>query len=219
MPNLDALTSELRSFIATSGDHRTAFDLPKNRVIFGQGEAADSIYYLRRGLVKVTALSGEGKTAVVSVLHAGVFFGEDCLSDRSRRRASAISMVDCSITRIVGTTFARLLQDETTLSKLFIAHLLERNLQIEDDRVDQIFNCSEKRLARALVLLTNARAVSCPPAALKVSQETLSEMVGTTRSRVSFFMNKFKKLGYISYESGLEVHPGLLAYLRVEPQA
>lgn len=219
MPNLTNMISEVPPFLENSGKERLIFDVLKHKFVFRQGETSGSLFYLRRGVVKITIVSDQGKNAVLAVLRGGVFFGEDALSGQGRRRTSALTMTDCSITMIESATFARRLQDDAALSRFFIAHLLDRNLQIEEDRVDQIFNCSEKRLARALILLTNAsNGVGAVPAPVKVSQETLSEMVGTTRSRVSFFMNRFRRLGFISYEGGLEVHPALLSFLGLGPQ-
>jgi CRP-like cAMP-binding protein len=184
-----------------------------NRNIFLQGQPADSLFYLRRGKVKLTVLSQQGKEAIVAILDGGEFFGEGCLAGQQSRMATAVAMTDCTLDKIEKSLMARMLHDQHDVSELFIKHLLSRNIRYEADLVDQLFNSSEKRLARILLLLAHfgkeSRAETVVP---KVDQDTLAQMVGTTRSRVSHFMNKFRKLGFIEYDdSGLKVHSGLLS--------
>jgi CRP/FNR family cyclic AMP-dependent transcriptional regulator len=198
-------------FLAKVGKGRTLADYTKNQRIFSQGDAADAIYYIQDGKVKLTVVSKQGKEAVVAILGSDDFFGEGCLAGQQLRMASATAMSVCSIMRLEKSWVVRLLHDEPTFSELFLHYLLSRNIRIEEDLVDQLFNSSEKRLARVLLLMANfgkeGKAESVIP---KISQETLAEIVGTTRSRVSFFMNRFRKLGFIEYNGGLEVHSSLL---------
>jgi CRP/FNR family cyclic AMP-dependent transcriptional regulator len=180
--------------------------------IFLQGQPADSLFYLRRGKVKLTVLSQQGKEAIVAILDAGEFFGEGCLAGQQSRMATAVALTDCTLDRIDKSLMSRMLHEQHDVSELFIKHLLSRNIRYEADLVDQLFNSSEKRLARILLLLAHfgkeSRAETVVP---RVDQDTLAQMVGTTRSRVSHFMNKFRKLGFIDYDdSGLTVHSGLL---------
>jgi CRP-like cAMP-binding protein len=184
-----------------------------NRNIFLQGQPADSLFYLRRGKVKLTVLSQQGKEAIVAILDPGEFFGEGCLAGQQSRMATAVAMADCTLDKIEKSLMARMLHEQHNVSELFIKHLLSRNIRYEADLVDQLFNSSEKRLARILLLLARlgkeSRSETVVP---KVDQDTLAQMVGTTRSRVSHFMNKFRKLGFIDYDdSGLTVHSGLLS--------
>ncbi len=172
---------------------------------------ADAVFYIEKGKVKLTVLSTRGKEAVVAILGSGDFFGEGCLAGQPLRMATATAMTECSILRLQKETMVRMLHNEPALSELFMAYLLSRNVRIEEDLVDQLFNSSEKRLARILLLLTRfGKDGQHEPVVPKISQETLAEMVGTTRSRVSFFMNKFRKLGFIEYNGGLNVHSSLL---------
>jgi CRP/FNR family transcriptional regulator, cyclic AMP receptor protein len=180
-----------------------------------QGDQADAIFYIQKGKIKLTVVSKQGKEAVVAILGVGDFFGEGCLAGQPQRMASASTMSDCSIMRLEKAGVIRLLHDQPAFSALFLHHLLSRNIRIEEDLVDQLFNSSEKRLARVLLLLANFGKESKPePVIPKISQETLAEIVGTTRSRVSFFMNRFRKLGFVHYNGqftgGLEVHSSLL---------
>jgi CRP/FNR family transcriptional regulator, cyclic AMP receptor protein len=204
-----------KSFLARTGKGRTLADYPKNDAIFLQGDPADAIFYIHKGKIKLTVVSKQGKEAVVAILGAGDFFGEGCLAGQSLRMASATSMSECSIMRMEKASVIRLLHDQPAFSQLMLLHLLSRNIRIEEDLVDQLFNSSEKRLARVLLLLANFGKEGKPePVIPKINQETLAEIVGTTRSRVSFFMNRFRKLGFIQYNGqvtgGLEVHSSLL---------
>ncbi len=183
-----------------------------NRNIFRQGQPADSLFYLRRGKVKLTVISPQGKEAIVAVLGAGEFFGEGCLAGQPLRMATAVAMTDCILDKVEKPLMVRMLHEQQDISELFVKHLLSRNIRYEADLVDQLFNSSEKRLARILLLLAHfgkeSRAESVVPA---VSQDTLAQIVGTTRSRVSHFMNKFKGLGFIDYNGhGLTVNSSLL---------
>ena len=185
-----------------------------DRNIFMQGQPADSVFYLRRGKVKLSVTSQQGKEAIVAVLSAGDFFGEGCLAGQSLRIATAISVTDCTLMRIDKRTMTRMLHEQHNISELFVTHLLSRNIRFEGDLVDQLFNSSEKRLARILLLLARFGKESKTETILpKINQEHLSQMVGTTRSRVSHFMNKFKKLGFIDYNNSgsLTVNNGLLS--------
>ena len=202
-------------FLAGDGKGRTLADHAKNHKIFLQGDPANAIFYIQKGKIKLTVVSKQGKEAVVAILGAGDFFGEGCLAGQSVRMATATAMSDCSIMRLEKTGVIHLLHDEPAFSEVLLHHLLSRNIRIEEDLVDQLFNSSEKRLARVLLLLANFGKDGKPdPVIPKISQETLAEIVGTTRSRVSFFMNRFRKLGFIQYngrfDSGLEVHSSLL---------
>jgi CRP/FNR family transcriptional regulator, cyclic AMP receptor protein len=202
---------DLKSFLAETGKGRTLVDFQKNQRVFLQGEPADAIFYIHKGKIKLTVVSKQGKEAVVAILGAGDFFGEGCLAGQSLRMASATSMSECSIMRMEKASVIRLLHDQPAFSELLLLHLLSRNIRIEEDLVDQLFNSSEKRLARVLLLLANFGKEGKPePVIPKINQETLAEIVGTTRSRVSFFMNRFRKLGFIQYNGGLEVHSSLL---------
>ena len=186
----------------------------KNEKIFRQGDSADAVFYIIDGECKVTVVSEKGKEAVVALHEKGDFFGEGCLTGQPRRLATVIANTVCEIMQFNKATMVRVLHDEPKFSELFISHLLARNVRVEADLVDQLFNSSEKRLARLLLLMANFGKEGRPePVIAKVSQETLAEMIGTTRSRVSFFMNKFRKLGFIDYNGGLgglEVHSSLL---------
>ena len=194
----------------------TTKDYRKKASIFSQGSPADAVFYIENGKVKLTVLSNRGKEAVVAILGSGDFFGEGslgegCLAGQPRRMATAIAMTECSLLRLQKETMVRMLHNEPALSELFMSYLLSRNVRIEEDLVDQLFNSSEKRLARILLLLTRfGKDGQHEPVVPRISQETLAEMVGTTRSRVSFFMNKFRKLGFIEYNGGLNVHSSLM---------
>jgi CRP/FNR family transcriptional regulator, cyclic AMP receptor protein len=192
----------------------------RGEVVFTQGDPADSIFFIQVGKVKVTVVSQQGKEAVIAFLEAGDFTGEGCLTGRPRRVSTARALMNSTLTRLDKSTMVRMLRDEPNFSELFTAHLLSRTLRVEEDLVDQLFNSSEKRLARALLLLANfGKDGKHETVIAKVSQETLAEMVGTTRSRVSHFMNKFRQLGYINYNGDLEIHSSLLdAVLHEKPQ-
>jgi len=180
--------------------------------VFAQGDAADSVFYIQKGKVKVTVLSDQGKEAVVAVLGKDEFCGEGCLAGQSQRMATASAMTESEIMRLEKQAIIRTLHEEPAFSEMFLAHLLARTIRVEEDLVDQLFNSSEKRLARALLLLANFGKEGKPETIIaKVSQETLAEMIGTTRSRVSFFMNRFRKLGFIRYNGTIEVHSSLLS--------
>ncbi len=201
-------------FLAKVGRGRTITDYQKNQVVFSQSDPADAIFYIQKGKVKLTVVSDNGKEAVIAILDAGNFLGEACLAGRALCLATATAMTECSIVRLEKSATVRVLHEEPAFAELFLAYLLSRNIRIEEDLVDQLFNSSEKRLARVLLLLANFGKESKPePVIAKISQETLAEMIGTTRSRVSFFMNKFRKLGFIEYNGGLDglhVHSSLL---------
>jgi CRP-like cAMP-binding protein len=198
-------------FLAKVGEGRTIADYSRDQVVFSQGDRADSIFYVQRGKVKLTVVSNAGKEAVIAILDAGDFLGEGCLAGQLVRMATATAMSASSIVRIEKPATIRVLHDEPAFSELFLAYLLSRNMRIEEDLVDQLFNSSEKRLARVLLMLANFGKEGKPePVIAKISQETLAEMIGTTRSRVSFFMNKFRQLGFIEYNGKLHVHSSLL---------
>ncbi|MCS6296724.1 MAG: Crp/Fnr family transcriptional regulator [Nitrospira sp.] len=199
------------TFLAKVGNGKTILKSKKKDVLFSQGDAADAVFYIQEGKVKLTVVSTKGKEAVVAILERTAFFGEGCLAGQPVRMAAATALDPSTIVRIDKSAMLRLLQDEPTFSKLFMAYLLFRNIRIEADLVDQLFNSSEKRLARVLLLLAHFGKESQPETVIaKISQETLAEMVGTTRSRISFFMNRFRKLGFIEYNGGLHVHSSLL---------
>ena len=201
-------------FLAKVGRGRTITDYQKNQVVFSQSDPADAIFYIQKGKVKLTVVSDNGKEAVIAILDAGNFLGEACLAGRALCLATATAMTECSIVRLEKSATVRVLHEEPAFAELFLAYLLSRNIRIEEDLVDQLFNSSEKRLARVLLLLANFGKESKPePVIAKISQETLAELIGTTRSRVSFFMNKFRKMGFIEYNgglNGLHVHSSLL---------
>jgi CRP/FNR family transcriptional regulator, cyclic AMP receptor protein len=201
-----------KEFLSKVDGGRTIAKYGKNQKIFSQGDAADSVFYIQEGKVKVTVVSEHGKEAVVAILGKDEFCGEGCLAGQPKRIATAKALTECEIMRIEKEALIRVLHDEPAFSEMFLAHLLARTIRVEEDLVDQLFNSSEKRLARALLLLANFGKEGRPePLIAKVSQETLAEMIGTTRSRVSFFMNKFRKLGFISYNGTMEVHSSLLS--------
>src|SRR3989454_3763653 len=201
---------DLRMYLAkarggTTKEHR------KKTTVFSQGGPADAVFYIEKGKVKLTVLSTRGKEAVAAILGSGDFFGEGSLAGQPLRMATATSMTECSILRVQKETMVRMLHNEPAFSERFMSYLLSRNVRIEEDLVDQLFNSSEKRLARILLLLTRFGKDGQHEAVVpRISQETLAEMVGTTRSRVSFFMNKFRKLGFVYYNGGLQVHSSLL---------
>jgi CRP/FNR family cyclic AMP-dependent transcriptional regulator len=190
-----------KSFLAKVGEGRSIGRYPKDRIVFTQGDPADSVFYIQKGKVKVTVISEQGKEAVVALLGPDEFCGEGCLAGQPRRMATATAMTECEIMRLEKGAIIRILHEEPAFSEMFVS-----------DLVDQLFNSSEKRLARALLLLANFGKEGRPePILAKVSQETLAEMIGTTRSRVSHFMNKFRELGFIDYNGSMEVHSSLLS--------
>ncbi len=203
---------DAQAFLESAGAARRVLEFPKNAVIFSQGEPADSVFYVQRGHVKLSILSTAGKEAIVGMLTSGDFFGEGCLAGQRVRIGTATARSATTVVTVAKKKMVRLLRQQHTMSDLFIAYILARNIRIEEDLVDQLFNSSEKRLARTLLLLARYGKTAEPLSVLpSVSQETLAEIVGTTRSRVNFFMNKFKRLGFIDYENGLRVNTSLLS--------
>jgi CRP/FNR family transcriptional regulator, cyclic AMP receptor protein len=217
-PRLDSKINrefDSQAFLATIGEGRKALLFPKRQTIFAQGDPADAVFYLQTGKVRLTVVSKTGKEATIGLLSDGSFFGEGSLAGQPLRMGAATAMTDCAVLRIEKQAMLETLHQEHTLSDLFVAYLLTRNIKYEEDLVDQLFNSSEKRLARVLLMLAHFGKEGKPESVIpKISQETLAEMVGTTRSRVSFFMNRFRKLGFIDYaggaEGGLQVHSSLL---------
>ena len=209
-----------RAFLAKVGDGKAIVEFHKDQALFTQGDVADTVYYIQKGRVKVVVISEQGKEAVVGILGPGQFFGEGCMNGHSLRIATTTAIEDCMVTVITKAAMLATLHGEPKFSELFISYLLTRNSRIEEDLIDQLFNSSEKRLARLLLLLANFGKEGSPqPISPNISQETLAEMIGTTRSRVSFFMNKFRKLGFISYNGKIEVNSSLLnAVLYDKPQ-
>jgi len=204
-------TYDPKVFLAAVGTGKTMLVFSTDQVVFEQGDVADTIFYLQKGRVKVVVMSERGKEAVVGILEAGQFFGEGCMNGHSLRIATTTAMEDCLITAITKVAMLATLHDQPKFSEMFVAYLLSRNSRVEEDLIDQLFNSSEKRLARLLLLLANFGKEGSPqPIIPNISQETLAEMIGTTRSRVSFFMNKFRKLGLISYNGKIEVNSSLL---------
>jgi CRP-like cAMP-binding protein len=198
-------------FLSKVNGGRVISDYRKGQIVYTQGEPADSVFYIQSGKVKATVISEQGKEAVVALPGTDDFFGEGCLTGQPLRLATVSAMTDCVIVRISKADITRVIHEEPAFAELFIAHLLARNSRVEEDLVDQLFNSSEKRLARVLLLLANFGREGRPlPVIAKISQETLAEMIGTTRSRVSHFMNKFRELGLIDYNGHIEVHSSLL---------
>jgi CRP/FNR family transcriptional regulator, cyclic AMP receptor protein len=198
-------------FLAKVGDGKTILKYQKDRIVFSQGDVADAVFYIQTGKIKLTVVSERGKEAVVGILEPSHFFGEGCLNGHPLRVTTAAAIEQSLVTRIPKAEMIATLHDQPRFSELFMADLLSRNSRIEEDLIDQLFNSSEKRLARALLLLANfGKEATVEPIIGKFSQETLAEMIGTTRSRVSFFMNKFRKLGYIQYNGKLEIRNSLL---------
>jgi CRP/FNR family transcriptional regulator, cyclic AMP receptor protein len=207
-------------FLAKVGEGKTISIYQKDQNIFEQGEVADTIFYLQKGRIKLTVQSERGKEAVVGILEAGQFFGEGCMNGHPLRISTTTAIEDSVITAITKKAMLKVLHSEPAFSEMFVAYLLKRNGRIEEDLIDQLFNSSEKRLARLLLLLANFGKEGSPqPIEPNISQETLAEMIGTTRSRVSFFMNKFRKLGLINYNGKIEVNSSLLsAVLHERPE-
>jgi CRP/FNR family cyclic AMP-dependent transcriptional regulator len=203
------------TFLATIGEGRKLVSVPIKQLIYAQGDAADAVFYVQKGKVRLTVVSRSGKEATIGILSQGDFFGEGSLAGQLLRMGSAAAMTDCDLLRVDKKSMMNALHREHAFSDIFVAYLLARNIRYEEDLVDQMFNSSEKRLARVLLLLAHFGKEGIPETVVpKISQETLAEMVGTTRSRVSFFMNRFRKLGFIHYaggiEGGLQVHSSLL---------
>jgi CRP/FNR family cyclic AMP-dependent transcriptional regulator len=201
----------VNDFLATIGEGRTITGFTKKETIYAQGVRCDAVFYIQSGKVRLTVIATNGKEATIGILDEGDFFGEGCLAGQPLRMASATAMTDCQLIRIEREAMVLALHREHTLSDMFVAYLLGRNIRYEEDLVDQFFNSSEKRLARTLLLLAHFGKEGQPEKVIpKISQETLAEIVGTTRSRVNFFMNRFRKLGFIRYNGELEVHSSLL---------
>ena len=220
MTSKQKLPFDPKAFLAKVNGGRTISDYRNNQIVYSQGDPADSVFYIQKGKVKITVLSELGKEAVIAVLGTGNFFGEGCLAGQALRLASVTALTDCVIVRMEKANITRVIHEEPAFAELFISHLLARNIRVEEDLVDQLFNSSEKRLARTLLLLANFGKEGDPePVLAKISQETLAEMIGTTRSRVSVFMNKFRKLGLIDYNGHIEIHRSLLnVVLHEKPQ-
>jgi CRP/FNR family transcriptional regulator, cyclic AMP receptor protein len=201
---------ELRKFLDSAGIKRKITKYPRSAVVFSQGDIADHVYYVQLGSIKMSVLSRTGKEAVVAMLGPGDFFGEGCLAGQPRRMATASVLTPSTVLIVEKPQMITMLQKEPTLADRFLVHMLARNIRIEEDLIDQLFNSSEKRLARALLLLARYGKEDQPLRLPKMSQETLAEMVGTTRSRVNFFMNKFRELGFIEYNGDIKVNSSLL---------
>ena len=215
MPTKRQPSFDPKSFLAKVGEGRSIGEYHKEQIVFSQGDPADAVFFVESGKVKLTIVSEQGKEAVVAMLGTNDFFGEGCLAGQMRRIATVLTMMDSVIVRLEKAAIVRVIHREPAFSGMFIAHLLARAIRVEADLVDQLFNSSEKRLARLLLLLANFGKDDEKPEPIlaKISQETLADMIGTTRSRVSFFMNKFRKLGFIDYNGGnggIEVHSSLL---------
>jgi CRP/FNR family cyclic AMP-dependent transcriptional regulator len=203
---------DAQAFLAKVGEGKSILQFKKGQNVFVQGDPADTVFYIQKGRIKLTVLSDHGKEAVVGILAPGQFFGEGCMNGHKLRISTTTAMENCVITAITKTAMIAALHDEPQFSEMFMAYLLTRNSRIEEDLIDQLFNSSERRLARLLLLLAHFGKEGSPqPISQSISQETLAEMIGTTRSRVSFFMNKFRKLGLIDYNGHIEVHNSLLS--------
>ena len=203
-----------KRFLATIGEGRRNMLVPAKRAVYAQGAAADAVFYIQKGAVRLTVVSTDGKEATLGILNPGDFFGEGCLTGQPFRLGSAVAAADCELMRINKKAMMLALHRESSLAEMFLAYVLGRNIRYEADLVDQLFSSSEKRLARTLLLLAQVRIGGEAETVLyKISQETLAEMIGTTRSRVNFFMNKFKKLGFIEYNGGLKVNPSLMTII------
>ena len=201
-----------RRYLAKVGTGKAILEFQKDQHVFRQGDVADTVFYIQKGRVKLTVLSEQGKEAVVAILEPGQFFGEGCMNGHRLRISTTTAMEDCVITAITKSAMIAAIHDQPKFSELFMAYLLTRNSRIEEDLIDQLFNSSERRLARLLLLLANFGKEGSPqPISPNISQATLADMIGTTRSRVSHFMNKFRKLGLISYNGHIEVHSSLLS--------
>jgi len=199
------------TFLSTIGEGRRVLHFGKRQTVFAQGDATDAVFYIQKGKIKLGVISGVGKEATIGILGEGDFFGEGCLAGQPLRMGSASAITNCDILRIDKEVMMQALHGERKMSDMFVAYLLARNIRYEEDLVDQLFNSSEKRLARVLLLLAHFGKEGVPERVIpEISQTTLAEMVGTTRSRVNFFMNRFRKLGFIHYNGGLQVHSSLL---------
>jgi CRP-like cAMP-binding protein len=210
---------DMASLLAKRDGGRGIVRYRKNQVIFSQGDAANAVFYLHKGKLKVTAVSEQGREAVTSILSSDEFFGEACMAGQSRRLVTVSALTDAVVTRIAKSQMIHLIREQPSFSQMFMTHILNRTIRVEADLLDQLFNSSERRLARLLLLLANYGGDGKPePIIAKISQETLAEMIGTTRSRVSFFMNRFRRLGFISYNGHIEVHKSLLNLVLHEQQ-
>jgi len=215
-----AAPSSAASFLAQPGNGHTVTKYRKDQIVFSQGDPADAVYYVQKGRLKVTVVSDRGKEAVAALVGAGEFFGEACMAGQLKRLVTVSAMTDAVVVRIGKLEMNGLIRERPGFSKIFTTHILNRTIRVEADLIDQLFNSSERRLARLLLLLANYGNEGKPePIIAKISQETLAEMIGTTRSRVSFFMNRFRRLGFISYNGHIEVHKSLLnLVLHEQPQ-
>jgi CRP-like cAMP-binding protein len=210
-------TFDPKVFLDNSNGGRTISTHPKRSVIFAQGDVGDAVFYIKSGKVKVAIVSKEGKEAVVAILGTDEFFGEGILIGQAKRLATASAMTECVVMRVEKAEIMRVIRDEPAFAQMFMLHILTRSARVEEDLVDQLFNSTEKRLARVLLLMANFGKQGRPePVTAKISQETLAEMIGTTRSRVSHFMNKFRDLGFIEYNGHIEVHSSLLSVVLAE---
>jgi CRP/FNR family transcriptional regulator, cyclic AMP receptor protein len=220
MKRKEKLPFDPKVFLSKVNGGRSVSDYRKDQIVYKQGDPADSVFYIQSGKVKKTVVSEQGKEAVVALLGTGDFFGEACLAGEALRLATVFALTKCVIARISKADITRVIHKEPAFAELFISHLLARNSRVEEDLVDQLFNSSEKRLARTLLLLANFGKEGDPePVLAKISQETLAEIIGTTRARVSHFMNKFRRLGLIDYNGHIEVHRSLLnVVLREKPE-
>jgi CRP/FNR family cyclic AMP-dependent transcriptional regulator len=217
MTSKDRPSFSPKSFLAEANGGRHIVEYRKDQIVFSQGESADAVFYIQKGQVKVAVISEQGKEAIVALQGPDEFLGEGCLNGQRKRLATATAMTECALMRVDRTEMLQVLRDEPAFSEMFISHILARNARVEEDLVDQLFNSTEKRLARLLLLLANFGKEGRPePIVAKISQETLAEMIGTTRSRVSHFMNKFRQLGFIEYNGHLEVHSSLLSVVLSE---
>ena len=221
MSNVPKSVFDLKVFLATVGEGRSIANWNKGQVIFAQGDPADALFFIQKGQVKVTTLSKQGKEAVVAILGEGDFFGEGCVAGQPLRISTQTAITDCLASRLEKATVLRLMRDQPDFSALFMTYLLKRNIRMEADLIDQLFNSSEKRLARLLLLLANFGQEGRPqPVLAEVNQEMLAEMIGATRARVSFFMNKFRRLCFIDYNGRLTIHSSLLSVvLHDDPRA
>jgi len=202
---------DIKTFLSTSEVGRTIATFTKKQRVFDQGDLADAVFYIQRGKVRLSVVSKSGKEATIGILNEGAFFGEGCLAAQPLRMCTAAAMTDCTLMRVDKKSMMEVIHREHSFSDMFVAYLLTRNIRYEEDLVDQLFNSSEKRLARILLLLAHFGKDGKPEVAIpQISQETLAEMVGTTRGRVNFFMNRFRKLGFVRYNGELEVHSSLL---------
>jgi len=200
-----------QQFLAQVGHGKTTLTCPKKQILFSQGDAADAVFYIQTGKVRLSVASAQGQEAIIAILEPGAFFGEECLAGQLVSMATATAAEKSTIVRIDKQAMIRMLHDEPSFSELFLAYLLSRNIRTQEDLVDQLFNSSEKRLARVLLLMAHFGKEGKSEAVIpKISQEVLAEMIGTTRSRVSSFMNKFRKLGFLDYNGGIHVHSSLL---------